>query len=204
MSWYAFNNLRGVKNPLFNIVSRGKQAGFSETIENLARYPETSLSNDIMKRSHRALLTEQFENDGGAGFTKGCVSEFESPTEGYYSLLVKRMLGDPTADVHLIRFESLEQDLIAVLDKLDVTEAETVHRHLTNQPKKNSSSRGHYAQYYDAELSALVGEKEKGLTERFGYTFNAPAIQKELVSIEPGERVKRSMAKPQAFYAWVM
>jgi hypothetical protein len=191
VSWYAFNNLRGVKNPLFNIVSRGKQAGFSETIENLARYPETSLSNNIMKRSHRALLTEQFENDGGAGFTKGCVSEFESPTEGYYSLLVKRMLGEATANVHLIRFESLQQDLIAVLDKLNVAEAEAIRRHLDNQPKKNSSSRGHYAQYYDAELSALIGEKEKALIERFGYTFNVSEGEGELVSIEPGERVKK-------------
>ena len=80
VSWYAFNNLRGVKNPLFNIVSRGKQAGFSETIENLVRYPEVSSSNGIMKSSHKALLSEHFENDGGAGFTKACVNEFNSAT----------------------------------------------------------------------------------------------------------------------------
>ena len=29
VSWYAFNNLGGVRNPLFSIVSRGKQAGFT-------------------------------------------------------------------------------------------------------------------------------------------------------------------------------
>ena len=152
-----------------------------------------------MKCSHRALLPEHFENDGGAGFTKRCVSEFESPTEGYYSLLVRRMLGDPTANVHLIRFESLQQDLIAVLDELNVAEAEAVRRHLDNQPKKNSSSRGHYAQYYDAELSALIGEKEKGLIERFGYTFTPPEPQEELVSIEPGERVKKVDGQTTSF-----
>ena len=173
MSWYAFNNLRGVKNPLFNIVNRvASRRALVKPFEKIARYPETSLCNDIMKRWHGALLPEQFENDGGAGFTKGCVSEFESPTEGYYSLLVKRMLGEATANVHLIRFESLEQDLIAVLNKLNVAEAEAIRRHLDNQPNKNSSSRGHYGQYYDAELSALIGEKEKALIERFGYTFS--------------------------------
>ena len=125
VSWYAFNNLRGVKNPLFNIVSRGKQAGFHATIKNLARYPEATARNETMKRSHKALLPEKFENDGGAGFTKRCVNEFDSPTEGYYSLLVRRMLGDPKANIHLIRFESLEQDLIEILQKLNVPETET-------------------------------------------------------------------------------
>jgi hypothetical protein len=191
VSWYAFNNLRGVKNPLFNIVSRGKQAGFRETIENLARYPETSVSNNTMRRSHTALLPEAFENDGGAGFTKACVSEFDSPTEGYYSLLIKRMLGDPSANVHLVRFESLEQDLVEVLTNLNVSEAEAIQRHLTQQPKKNNSSRGHYSQYYDADLSALIQEKEKGVVERFGYAFNSPDKQEELVSIEPGQRVQK-------------
>jgi len=191
VSWYAFNNLRGVKNPLFSIVSRGKQAGFSETIENLARYPETSASNDIMKRSHEALLPEQFENDGGAGFTKTCVSEFNSATEGYYSLLVRRMLGEATANVHLVRFERLEQDLIEILERLNVIEAGAIQKHLTERPQKNSSSRGHYSQYYDDALTAVVEEKEKDLIERFGYTFTSPEAPGAAVSIEPGLRVKK-------------
>ena len=191
VSWYAFNNLGGVKNPLFSIASRGKQAGFRETIENLARYPEATASNETMKRSHKALLPEQFENDGGAGFTKRCVSEFDSPSEGYYSLLVRRMLGEAKDNVHLIRFESLERDLIEILYKLNVPETETIRRYLSNQPKKNSSPRGHYSQYYDTDLSALVEKKEKGLLNRFGYSFHSPEIQEGLVSIEPGQRVKK-------------
>ena len=199
VSWYVFNNLRGVKNPLFSIVSRGKQAGFRETIKNLTRYPEATASNETMKRSHKALLPEQFENDGGAGFTKRCVREFDSPTEGYYSLLVRRMLGEPTANVHLIRFESLEQDLLEVLDKLNVPETEAISRYLSNQPKKNSSPRGHYSQYYDTDLSALIEEKEKGLINRFGYSFNSPEIYEEFVSIEPGQRVKKVNGQRTSF-----
>ena len=191
VSWYAFNNLRGVKNPLFNIVSRGKQAGFSETIENLVRYPERSSSNDIMKSSHKALLSEHFENDGGAGFTKACVNEFNSATEGYYSLLVKRMFGDRRDNVHLIRFEFLEHDLRQVLQRLGVAEAEAIHRYMSEQPKKNSSVRGHYAQYYEPQLGALSAEKDKGIIERFGYTFSPPETPQASVSIEPGPRVKK-------------
>lgn len=199
VSWYAFNNLRGVKNPLFNVVSRGKQAGFRETIENLVRYPEASAGNDIMKRSHRALLPEHFESDGGAGFTKACVNEFNSPFEGYYSLLVKRMVGDHTSNVHLIRFESLEQDLMAVLEELKVSEARAIHKHLIEQPKKNSSARGHYSQYYDAELTDLVAEKERGLIERFDYTFSPPETPEVRVSLEPGRRVTKVDGQPISF-----
>ena len=191
VSWYAFNNLRGVKNPLFNIVSGGKQAGFRETIENLVRYPETSASNGIMKSSHKSLLSEHFENDGGAGFTKACVNEFDSATEGYYSLLVKRMFGDRGDNVHLIRFESLEQDLRQVLRQLGVAEAEAIHRYMSEQPRKNSSARGHYAQYYEPKLRALIAEKDKGIIERFGYSFSPPEIPQASVSIEPGRRVKK-------------
>ena len=191
VSWYAFNNLRGVKNPLFNIVSRGKQAGFSETIENLVRYPEVSSSNGIMKSSHKALLSEHFENDGGAGFTKACVNEFNSATEGYYSLLVKRMFGGRRDNVHFLRFESLEQDLRQVLQRLGVAEAEAIHRYMSEQPRKNSSARGHYAQYYEPQLSALIAEKDKGIIERFGYTFSPPETPQASVSIEPGPRVKK-------------
>lgn len=199
VSWYAFNNLRGVKNPLFNIVSRGKQAGFSETIENLVRYPEASSKNDIMKSSHKALLSEHFENDGGAGFTKACVNEFNSATEGYYSLLVKRMFGDHKDNVHLIRFESLEQDLRGILQRLEVAEAEAIHRYLSEQPKKNSSARGHYAQYYEAHLSALIAEKDKDIIERFDYTFSPPETPQAAVSIEPGARVKKVGGQPASF-----
>ena len=70
------------------------------------------------------------------------------------------------------------------------SETEAIRKYLFNQPKKNSSSRGHY-QYYDTDLSALVQEKEKALIERFSYSFISPKIQKELVSIEPGQRVKK-------------
>ena len=120
VSWYAFNNLRGVKNPLFNIVSRGKQAGFNETIENLLRYPEINAQNEIFKNSHRALLPENFENDGGAGFTKDCVDFFRSNEKGYYSLLVERMFGEGSETVNVLRFERLAAELKSMMNLLEV------------------------------------------------------------------------------------
>ena len=147
VSWYAFNNLRGVKNPLFNIVSRGKQASFKETIENLLRYPEINAQNEVFKNSHRALLPETFANDGGAGFTKDCVDFFMSNDKGYYSLLVERMFGERSDVIKLLRFEHLATEFKNVMSELRVPEADEILAALNQQPRKNSSARGHYAHY---------------------------------------------------------
>ncbi len=191
VSWYAFNNLRGVKNPLFNIVSRGKQAGFKETIENLIRYPEINAKNEIFKHSHRALLPENFENDGGAGFTKGCVDFFQSSDKGYYSLLVERMFGEASDSLKLLRFERLTTDLRSVMSELEVSETGEILAALDQQPRKNSSARGHYAHYYDHELRDLVAKKEYAIIHRFGYAFEAPPQNSPAPSLTPGQRVKK-------------
>ena len=191
VSWYAFNNLRGVKNPLFNIVSRGKQADFKETIENLLRYPEINAQNEIFKHSHRALLPESFENDGGAGFTKDCVDFFKSNDKGYYSLLVERMFGERSNILKLLRFEHLDTEFKNVMSELRVPEADEILAALNQQPRKNSSARGHYAHYYDNELRDLVAEKEYAIIHRFGYEFEAPPQNSAAPPLAPGKRVKK-------------
>ena len=191
VSWYAFNNLRGVKNPLFNIVSRGKQASFKETIENLLRYPEINAQNEIFKNSHRALLPENFENDGGAGFTKDCVNFFKSNEIGYYSLLIERMFGEGSDNLRLLRFERLATDFRNVMSELQVPEAGNILAALNQQPRKNSSARGHYAHYYDDELRDLVAEKEFSIVQRFEYAFEEPPKNSSAPSLAPGKRVKK-------------
>ena len=191
VSWYAFNNLRGVKNPLFNIVSRGKQASFKETIENLLRYPEINAKNAIFKHSHRALLPENFENDGGAGFTKDCVDFFKSNDKGYYSLLVERMFGERSDVLKLLRFEHLATEFRHVMSELRVPEADEILAALNQQPRKNSSARGHYAHYYDDEFRDLVATKEHSIIQRFDYAFEAPPQNSPAPPLTPGRRVNK-------------
>ena len=191
VSWYAFNNLRGVKNPLFNIVSRGKQADFKETIENLLRYPEINAQNEIFKNSHRALLPENFENDGGAGFTKDCVDFFKSNEIGYYSLLIERMFGEESDHLRLLRFEHLATDFRNVMSELQVPEADEILAALNQQPRKNSSARGHYAHYYDDELRDLVAAKEHSIIQRFNYAFEPPPESSPAPPLAPGRRVNK-------------
>jgi hypothetical protein len=191
VSWYAFNNLRGVKNPLFNIVSRGKQADFKETIENLLRYPEINAQNAIFKNCHRALLPESFESDGGAGFTKDCVDFFQSNEKGYYSLLVERMFGEESDSLKLLRFERLATEFRHAVSELQVPEAGNILAALNQQPRKNSSARGHYAHYYDDELRDLVAEKEFSIVQRFEYAFEEPPQNSSAPPLAPGQRVKK-------------
>lgn len=199
VSWYAFNNLRGVKNPLFNIVSRGKQAGFKETIENLLRYPEPSPKNKIMKTAHLSLLPEDFTNDRGAGFTKACINDFSSETQGYFTLLVNRMFGHHSDLLHWIEFERLNDDLNKTLRELRVKSHDVLTNFLAEQPKRNVSARGHYSQYYDDELKSLVEEKEQTIIKRFGYSFNRPEPRPPKIDIEPGKRVTKVGGTRQSF-----
>ena len=135
-------------------MSRGKQADFKETIENLLRYPEINAQNEIFKNSHRALLPENFENDGGAGFTKDCVDFFKSNEIGYYSLLIERMFGEESDHLRLLRFERLATDFRNVMSELQVPEAGEHPRCFESAAR--TSARGHYAHYYDDELRDLV------------------------------------------------
>ena len=191
VSWYAFNNLGGVRNPLFSIVSRGKQAGFKETISNLIRYPQRSPESDCFRALHQSVLPDAFGVERDAGFTKGCVNEMQSETLGYYSALLGRMFGRHSPRLTLIPFEDLEQQLFTTLKELGVTEATQVQNFLKNKPTQNTSRRSHYAYYFDDDLRRLVEEKERPMIEQFGYRFSRESVTEEPIDIDGLPRVRK-------------
>ncbi len=191
VSWYAFNNLHGVKNTLCSIVSRGKQVGFNDTIKNLVEYTEQTHYNEIMKVAHRSLLPDDFENDGGSGFKKSCLDEFYSASDGYYSMLANRMFGEDFKGVHLIQFENLESEFISTLKQLGIKQVTAIENILINEPKKNKSARGHYSQYYNEDLIELISSKERRIIEEFGYEFESKKDSIPIRHLEPGERVRK-------------
>ena len=123
VSWYAFNNLRGVRNPLFNIVSRGKQLGFKETITRLINYPDSSEVSQLSRRIHQSLLLDELSDDRGSGFTKQCVDQMKSDSDGYYTTLLERMFGVDRPQLTLVRFENLVDEFCAALEHLGVEES---------------------------------------------------------------------------------
>jgi hypothetical protein len=72
---------------------------------------------------------------------------------------------------HIIRMEHLEADLLAALAAAGVAVPPEQQAALLARGKTNTSSRRRDpASYYDAASLALVGERERLLVERFGYT----------------------------------
>lgn len=71
---------------------------------------------------------------------------------------------------HFIRNESLEPDLLAVLERMGIEVPERVAAGMASRPRTNTSSKKHGpGYYYDADTERLVGERERLIVERFGY-----------------------------------
>ncbi|MGD9584443.1 MAG: aspartyl/asparaginyl beta-hydroxylase domain-containing protein [Lysobacterales bacterium] len=176
VSWYAFNRRLGLRNPLFVVVSDGGKADFKTTVRNLLFFGAASAESCAYRSALAAILPEEFGGDRGAGLTRACVESCKDPERGYYSWLFERMLGgaEPTR-LHIARFENLHADFIAIMRRLSVDEADALDATLRTAEKKNTSNHSHYSQYYDAELRELVGERERGLIDAYGYVFEDAA-----------------------------
>ncbi len=191
VSWYAFNNLRGVRNPLFNIVSKGKQLGFKEAITNLIHYPDSSEVSQLNQRVHQSLLPDEFSDERGSGFSQQCVDQMRSDTDGYYTALVDRMFGSDRRQLLLIRFENVVDEFCAALESLGVDEAMAVKAYLRDQPLVNASRRSHYSHYYDHELRELVRSKEQRMLTRFCYEFEQCPAGEPRINIDALQRVPK-------------
>jgi hypothetical protein len=200
LSWFTFNSVGGIKNPLFNIVSNGKQADFKTTITNLLNYPDDSAVSSRYRKSHSLLMPDDFNQEQGAGFTKVCVENMRSNSKGYYSLLVERMFGADYACQKIIFFERLVENFDKLMHELDVAEAAAMTSLLRSVKRRNSSSHSHYSHYYDDELRDLVRVKEAGLIKRYGYEFENQSTSNPIIDIAGGQLHPKVFSTQQNFY----
>ncbi len=174
VSWYAFNRKMGMRNPLFIVLSDGGKADFRTTVRNMLNLGDDSARSCAFRAALAAILPKEFGSDRGSGLTRSCIESLNDPQRGYYSWLLERMLGKAnSAQLHVARFENLQADFVAIMRKLGVAQADALDAALQTAERKNSSSHGHYSQYYDEETRALVGERERSLIEAYGYEFEA-------------------------------
>ena len=200
LSWFTFNSVGGIKNPLFNIVSNGKQADFKTTITNLLNYPNDSLESVLYRKSHRLLLPDDFNQAEGSGFTKACVDSMRSNSKGYYSLLVERMFGAEYARHIIFPFEGLVDNFERAMDQLEVPEAATMASILKSVKPRNTSKHSHYSHYYDDELRELVSIKEAELIDIYGYEFEFDKPNDRIVDIAGGELHPKVFSTQNNFY----
>ena len=172
VSWYAFNQRPNIRNQLYAIVSDRDQADFKTTVTNLINLG----SDDRLSKRHRDelvdLLPESLDNNRGVGLNKDCIRNFSDNETGYYSWLFKRMLGDDhDGQLHVGKFENLQEDFLDIMNRLTVMEAADLQREFDKSERKNPSRHSHYSHYYDDALRDLVARKEHGLIQQYDYRF---------------------------------
>ena len=172
VSWYAFNQLPNIHNPLFTIVSNHGRADFKSTVTNLINLG----SDDPVSKRHRDeladLLPDSLDNNRGVGLTKDCIRSFCDDVTGYYSWLFSRMLGNCLdGQLHVGRFENLQGDFLTIMRQLGVEELSALEQEFDRRERKNFSRHSHYSHYYDDELRDLVARKESRLIDTHDYRF---------------------------------
>ena len=170
ISWYAFNT-RNAGNPVFFIVSDGFQADFKNTLSNLINLGSDSQLSRNYRRALIEILPDSLDGNRGVGLTKDCIRGMDTE-QGYYSWLFHRMHGDINrSDVHIGRFENLQQEFISTLETLEIDEIDAIKSRFDETPRLNSSSHSHYSKYMDDALRDLIARKDSELIEKYGYRF---------------------------------
>jgi hypothetical protein len=106
------------------------------------------------------------------GYTNQDFIDYPSD-DGFFSWLWKRMNSDEngvTDDVHIMRVENLNNDLVDTLDKFSEISKEQKNR-ILGYSKMNTTVRRDYREYYDSELIDLVYKNEGFILSKFGYEF---------------------------------
>jgi hypothetical protein len=106
------------------------------------------------------------------GFTNQDFIDYPSNI-GFYSWLWQRMNADKndnTHNIHIMRVENLNQDLVEAIDTYSSITSEQKEI-ILQAPKNNITDRGDYKEYFDKELIDLVYKQDSLFFERFGYEF---------------------------------
>ena len=173
-SWYAFNKRPNVRNPLFTILSDGGNASFKSTVSNLIRLGSDRRQSKTHRDELIRILPETLEGNRGVGLTKASIRELSGADTGYYSWLSERMLGSAPDDQTFIgRFENLQDDFLAIMERISVREIEALRQAFSDHERKNVSRHSHYSHYYDDELRELVADQECRMIAKYDYEFES-------------------------------
>ena len=185
ISWYAFNTRANANNPLFFILSNGRQADFKQTVRNLILLGADTQTGKQYRDALATMLPEHLEGNQGVGLSKNCVNNFIDNTSGYYSWLFQRMHGEINSKaLHIGRFENLQEDFVAIMENLSAAESDSIRSKLASMTRINVSHHSHYSRYYDDELRELVAEKEKLIIQKYDYKFETDDAVGETVEFQ--------------------
>ena len=165
VSWYAFQSAMPRPNPVFRVISDQGRLGFADSVRNLLTLGEQPALLDAV----RAGLPDTFPNRG-INLTRDCLKPLAGSGLGFYSFLYLRIYGEAN-DVSILDMHALRDGLPVLFEQMGVPATAAMRHHLARAPALNPSEHGHYADYYDASLRALVAERDAGVIARHRYAF---------------------------------
>ena len=154
---------------------------------------ESAESPELFREWLRLTLDHQHRFDFGEGYGFSSVSSFAGFLTFRYLRLHSRDLvvissRGPTSLAslrevdaensvldHVIKTETLEDDLIQVLGACGYDLDDQQRHRILSAGKTNTSIHLPMADYYDAETIDLVGDRERFIIEKYGYTSPVPA-----------------------------
>ena len=96
---------------------------------------------------------------------------------GLLTMHVHRQLGDPPPPGVVVgRTESLRPDFLGFLRGLELSLPKAFVRDLERRRSLNRSRRRDFRGYYDDDLRALIGHKERAVISAYGYTFRSADV----------------------------
>jgi hypothetical protein len=163
VSWYAFQRARPRPNALFGVLADGGRADFAATIRNMLSLGE----HDALLDRVIAALPAQYANHG-LNLPGPALDAIRGTGLGFYSWLYQYLYGAPVG-LHIARMEVLRTELPQVMAEAGVLAGAALGEYLRTSAPRNVSAHGPAADYYDADLRALVGRRDAALIERYGY-----------------------------------
>lgn len=166
ISWYAFQAARPRPNALYRVLSDDGRAGFSATIRNMLALGE----DDALLGRVVAMLPGGYSNHG-LNLPGPALARIRGTGLGFYSFLHGHLHGESTG-LHIARMEALRTELPQVMARAGVPAGAALEAFLQHAAPRNASAHGPPADYYDAQLRALVAGRDGPLIAQYGYAFD--------------------------------
>lgn len=166
VSWYSFQRSRPQPNALFQTLSNGGTLDFAATVRNTLDLG----NNDALLERVVAALPSAYANQG-LNLPGFALAPIRGSGLGFYSFLYRYLYGPDVTTVKLARMEHLRVEVPQLLESVGEPMTAELRDYMNAAPALNASEHEPHRQLYDDELAQLVGERDRFVIERHGYTF---------------------------------
>lgn len=165
VSWYSFQAGMAQPNALFRVLSDDGRNGFEQTVRNMLLLG----GDDGLLAALVDRLPASYGNRG-LNLPAGQAVRIRGTGLGFYSFLHGYMYdGDPAAKI--VRMEDMRTALPQLIETIGGSVSAEAREAISSAPAARQSDHRPYAEYYDASLRDLVGERDRPVIERYDYGF---------------------------------